>query len=65
MPMSKIIDGKALAAEVKRTVRDRADAFERETGRKVGLAVVRVGDDPASAIYVRNKVKACEQCNIC
>ncbi|MDE6401009.1 MAG: bifunctional 5,10-methylene-tetrahydrofolate dehydrogenase/5,10-methylene-tetrahydrofolate cyclohydrolase, partial [Clostridiales bacterium] len=62
--MSEIINGKAVAAEIKKCVRERACAFERTSGRKVGLAVVRVGDDPASEIYVRNKVKACEECNI-
>lgn len=62
--MAQIIDGKALAAQVKAQARERALDFERKNGRKVGLAVVRVGDDPASEIYVRNKIKACEACNI-
>lgn len=62
--MATLIDGKALAAEIKQRVLLRAQKFEEEFGRKIGLAVVRVGDDPASQIYVRNKVKACEGCNI-
>ncbi len=62
--MSEIIDGKAVAARIKETAKARAAEFERVAGRKVGLAVVRVGDDPASCIYVRNKVKACEQCGV-
>ncbi len=62
--MAEIIDGKALAAQVRSGVRERALCFEQNNGRKVGLAVVRVGDDPASAIYVRNKIKACEECDI-
>ena len=62
--MSEIINGKAVAAEIRKTVLERASAFERKHGRKVGLAVVRVGDDPASAIYVKNKIKACEECGI-
>ena len=62
--MSEIINGKAVAAEIRKTVLERASAFERKRGRKVGLAVVRVGDDPASAIYVKNKIKACEECGI-
>lgn len=62
--MSEIINGKAVAAVIKERVRERACEFERKIGRKIGLAVVRVGDDPASAIYVRNKIKACEECGI-
>lgn len=62
--MSEIIDGKALAAKYKYIAKERARAFEKKFGRKVGLAVVKVGDDPASAIYVRNKVKACEECGV-
>ncbi len=53
-----IIDGKAFAAKLRAKVAEHAAAFERATGRKVGLAVVLVGDDPASAVYVRNKGKA-------
>ena len=41
--MSEIINGKAVAAEIRKTVLERASAFERKHGRKVGLAVVRVG----------------------
>lgn len=62
--MSEIINGKAVASAIKERVRERACEFERKNGRKIGLAVVRVGDDPASAIYVRNKIKACEECGI-
>lgn len=62
--MSKIIDGKAVAADVKERIRARAVEFEKSHGRKVGLAVIKVGEDPASAVYVRNKIKACEACNI-
>ena len=42
----------------------RANDFESRYGRKIGLAVIRVGSDPASAVYVRNKIKACNECNI-
>ncbi len=62
--MGIVIDGKALSARVKDEVKARAAEFERERGRKVGLAVVKVGDDPASAIYVRSKIRACEACGI-
>lgn len=64
MPMSEIINGKALSAKIKAEVGERAHAFENKFGRKIGLAVVRVGNDPASAIYVRNKTVACEECGI-
>lgn len=62
--MAEIIDGKALAAKFRSEVLVRANDFENRYGRKVGLAVVRVGSDPASAVYVRNKIKACNECNI-
>ncbi len=62
--MAELIDGKKLALKIKGEVRVYAEKFEKTLGRKVGLAVVKVGDDPASAIYVRNKVKACDECNV-
>lgn len=52
------IDGKALGAELRARVAEGAAAFERGQGRKAGLAVVLVGDDPASDIYVTSKHKA-------
>ncbi len=55
---AKIIDGKALAAKVKETVRAEAEALPR----KPGLAVVLVGDNPASRVYVTSKRKDCEEC---
>jgi len=58
--MAKIIDGKAVSQKVKEEVR--AD-IERE-GLKVGLAVVIVGNNQASRVYVNNKKKACEVCGI-
>lgn len=57
---AQIIDGKAVSARVKEEVRQE---IERE-GLEVGLAVVIVGDDPASRVYVNNKKKACEVCGI-
>ncbi len=62
--MGEIIDGKRISAQIKEEIRIRAIEFEKSHGRKIGLAVIKVGEDPASAIYVRNKVKACEACNI-
>jgi methylenetetrahydrofolate dehydrogenase (NADP+)/methenyltetrahydrofolate cyclohydrolase len=61
---AKIIDGKAIAAEIAREVRAGTDALERRGLRRPGLAVVMVGDNPASAVYVRNKRRACEQAGI-
>lgn len=55
---AKIIDGKAIAQRVREEVRQEVAAL-RESGIAPGLATVLVGDDPASAIYVRNKKKAC------
>ncbi len=62
--MAEIIDGKALAAKFKSELLVCANSFENSYGRKVGLAVIRVGANPASAVYVRNKIKACNECNI-
>ncbi|NLY95637.1 MAG: bifunctional methylenetetrahydrofolate dehydrogenase/methenyltetrahydrofolate cyclohydrolase FolD [Myxococcales bacterium] len=56
-----IIDGKALAQKVREEVRVRAKAFEEAFGRKPGLHVILVGDDPASQVYVRNKERAAEK----
>ena len=58
--MAKIIDGKALSLKIKEQLRDKASAFETKCGRKITLAVVMVGDNPASAVYVKNKIKAAE-----
>jgi methylenetetrahydrofolate dehydrogenase (NADP+)/methenyltetrahydrofolate cyclohydrolase len=57
---AQIIDGVALSRRIRSEVGERAAALAAR-GVKPGLAVVLVGDDPASAVYVRNKVKACEQ----
>jgi methylenetetrahydrofolate dehydrogenase (NADP+)/methenyltetrahydrofolate cyclohydrolase len=60
---AKIIDGNALARSVREEVALRVQAL-RARGISPGLAVVLVGDDPASAVYVRNKVKDCEEVGI-
>lgn len=57
--MSQIIDGKAVAAAVREEVRQAVERMRSESGVIPGLATVLVGDDPASATYVRNKHKAC------
>ena len=58
-----IIDGKAVAARVRAEVAAKVAAL-KDRGVATGLTVVRVGDDPASAIYVRGKRKACEEAGI-
>lgn len=56
-----IIDGKAIAARVRAGVAGEVEAFTRELGRAPGLATVLVGDDPASAVYVAGKQRACTE----
>ena len=61
---ARLIDGRALAGTVKGAVRAQIEALAARGGRRPGLAVVRVGDDPASAVYVRGKRRACEEVGI-
>lgn len=61
---AQLIDGKAVAAQVKTDVKTIIDKKLSEGHRKPGLAVILVGEDPASTIYVRNKREACEQVGI-
>lgn len=58
--MAKIIDGKAVSAKVKEQVRKEAEALKNK-GIEIGLAVVIVGNNSASRVYVNNKKKACEE----
>ena len=60
---ARLIDGVALAAQIREQVAKRTQALV-ENGVRPGLAVVLVGDNPASAVYVRNKVAACEKAGI-
>ena len=62
--MAELIDGKALAKEVRAEVKVRAERFLETHGRSPGLHVVLVGEDPASQVYVRNKERAAETCGI-
>ncbi len=62
--MFKLIDGKAHSAALRAQIRERACAFKEANGKDVGLAVVLVGSDPASQVYVRNKIKGCEEAGI-
>jgi len=59
-----IIDGKQISATLKESIREQVAGFPEKYGRVPHLVVVRVGEDPASVVYVRNKAKACEACGI-
>src|SRR5262245_31630793 len=59
-----IIDGRGVAARVRAEVADEVAALTERTGRLPGLATILVGDDPASAVYVANKRKACAEAGI-
>lgn len=59
--MAIILDGKAVAAKVKAEVKEKVDTLKAEGKRIPCLAVILVGEDPASAVYVRNKKKDCEE----
>jgi len=61
--MAIIMDGKALSQKIRADLKEKVSLL-KEQGKSVGLAVVLVGDDNASKIYVRNKIKACEQVGI-
>jgi methylenetetrahydrofolate dehydrogenase (NADP+)/methenyltetrahydrofolate cyclohydrolase len=61
---AQIIDGKAIAQRIKAEVRQETDALAAAGFRRPGLAVVMVGDNPASQVYVRNKRKACDEAGI-
>ena len=60
---AQLIDGTQLSKHIRAQVTERTAALARQ-GKKPGLAVILVGDNPASQVYVRNKVKACEDCGI-
>ncbi len=61
--MATIIDGKKVSSDIKAECKNRADAL-KEKGIEPALAVILVGDNPASRVYVRNKKKACEEAGI-
>lgn len=61
--MTKIIDGKAISKEIKDEVKEAVSGL-KEQGITVSLAVIQVGNDPASGVYVGNKKKACAYCGI-
>ncbi len=61
---AKIIDGKAVAQRIRSECAERVRLLKDRNGIAPGLAVVLVGDDPASRVYVNNKIKACESVGI-
>jgi hypothetical protein len=62
--MASIIDGKAVAKEVQKHIKEEIEGLERRWGMVPGLGVVLVGDDPGSHIYVKNKERACKEVGI-
>lgn len=61
--MAKIIDGKLISQQIKDELKEKISAYKKQ-GIEITLAVMKVGNDPASAVYVRNKEKACEYVGI-
>jgi methylenetetrahydrofolate dehydrogenase (NADP+) / methenyltetrahydrofolate cyclohydrolase len=59
-----ILDGKALAQQIQTELKSRIPSLQARMQRPPGLAVIRVGDDPASAVYVRNKERSCDRVGI-
>lgn len=64
MNMHALIDGKGLAAQRRLEIKQRVDEYKLKYGREIGLAVVMAGNNAASQVYVRNKIKACEEVGI-
>jgi methylenetetrahydrofolate dehydrogenase (NADP+)/methenyltetrahydrofolate cyclohydrolase len=62
--MYKIIDGKMHANAMREEIKNNVAELKAKTGKDIGLAVVLVGDDSASQVYVKNKIKGCEQVGI-
>ena len=62
--MAVILDGKALSEKIRGQLRREVEELKKKAGREPALAVVLVGNDPASEIYVRNKIKACQKIGI-
>lgn len=57
--MAYIIDGKQISQDIKNELREKVTQF-KENGKNIALAVIQIGNDPASSVYVNNKKKACE-----
>jgi methylenetetrahydrofolate dehydrogenase (NADP+)/methenyltetrahydrofolate cyclohydrolase len=62
--LAQILDGKALAEKIQIKLQERINTLQSKIGRPPGLAVLMVGENPASAVYVRNKEKACSKAGI-
>ena len=62
--MAVILDGKALSEKIRGQLKGEIEELKEKSGREPALAVVLVGNDPASEIYVRNKIKACQKIGI-
>ena len=62
--MSIGMDGKSLAAKLRAELKVKVTDYQEKTGNAIGLAVVLVGENPASQVYVRNKIKGCEEVGI-
>ncbi len=62
--IANILDGKALAKKIKLSLKDRIESIQSQVNRPPGLAVLMVGDNPASKVYVRNKEKSCGKLGI-
>ncbi len=58
---AQILDGKSIAESLRQEIRDRVDELSAQGTRPPGLAVILVGNDPASEIYVRGKRRDCEE----
>jgi len=61
---AKILDGKTLAQKIQTELQQQIQELKPKIGRSPGLAVIMVGDNPASAVYVRNKERSCEKAGI-
>ena len=61
---AQLIDGKLMAANIRSQIKEQVEDYVKAGNRRPALAVILVGEDPASQIYVRNKHKACEDCGM-
>jgi len=62
--MIQVIDGKILAEHLRKELKNHAETFRKKNKRPIGLAVIMVGENPASQVYIKNKITACQQVGI-
>ena len=62
--MFKLLDGKKIASNIRENLKIDISRFKEKQKKEIGLAVILVGENPASLVYVRNKIKACEEVGI-